>query len=226
LQKQGILPIKTNLVLFLATIAGRYSKKKISLLVTSNARTREFFSYSNRIIFSVTFPLLVYACSKSLYSYSKAYRSWKEASQVYKMGAYETCLKDYEKAMPVLNRNGDFLTGYGKALSMAGKHQNALKVLLQAAIYYPNIVVFTAMGDSYKQMQEKELAEQAYLKAWYMNPSRFYPKYLLAKLYEETGQREKAILTANQLLNMPIKVPSTAIDEIKQEMLNILENFK
>lgn len=59
-----------------------------------------------------------------------------------------------------------------------------------------------------------------------MNPSRFYTKYLLAKLYDETGQREKAILTANALLQMQIKVPSTAVDEIKEEMQNIIIKYK
>lgn len=57
----------------------------------------------------------------------------------------------------------------------------------------------------------------------YMNPSRFYPKYLLAKLYDETGQREKAVTTANELLDKEIKIESTAIEEIKVEMRKIIE---
>ena len=221
-----ILPIKTNMVLYLATVAGLFSQKKVSLPVTSNGRNRQLFYHSLRIIFSVALLMMVYAGSKSLYRCSKAYRWWNEAYQVYQMGAYKTCLKDYEKAWPGLKSNGDFLTGYGKALSMAGKHDKAVEVLLQAAEYYSNVVVYTALGDSYKQMRETEHAEQAYLHAWYMNPSRFYPKYLLAKLYDETGQREKAILTANELLRMQIKVPSTAIDEIKEEMQNIILKYK
>ena len=221
-----ILPIKTNMVLCLATVAGLFSQKKVSLPVTPNWRIRQIFYHSLRIIFSVTLLWMVYAGSKSLYCYSKAYHWWNEAYQDYKMGAYETCLEDYEKAWPVLKSNGDFLTGYGKALSMTGKHDKAVEVLLQAAKYYPNVVVYTALGDSYKQLREAEHAEQAYLHAWYMNPSRFYPKYLLAKLYDETGQREKAILTANELLRMQIKVPSKAIDEIKEEMQKIIIQYK
>jgi tetratricopeptide (TPR) repeat protein len=214
------------MVLYLATVAGLFSQKKVSLPVTLNVRNRQLFSHSLRIIFSIAVLMMVYAGSKSLYRCSKAYRWWNEAYQVYKMGAYKTCLEDYEKAWPTLKSNGDFLTGYGKALSMAGKHDKAVEVLLQAAEYYPNVVVYTALGDSYKQMRETGHAEQAYLHAWYMNPSRFYPKYLLAKLYDETGQKEKAILTANELLRMQIKVPSTAIDEIKEEMQNIILKYK
>ncbi len=221
-----ILPIKTNMVLYLATVAGLFSQKKISLLVSTNGRNRQHFSHSLRIIFLIAVLILVHTGNKYLYRYSKAYCYWKEAYQTYQMGAYMTCLEDYEKAWPVLKSNGDFLTVYGKALSMAGKHDKAVEVLLQAAKYYPNVVVYTALGDSYKQLGEARHAEQAYRYAWHMNPSRFYPIYLLAKLYDETGQREKAILTANELLRMQIKVPSTAIDEIKEEMQNIIKKYK
>ena len=55
-----------------------------------------------------------------------------------------------------------------------------------------------------------------------MNPSRFYPKYLLAKLYNETGL-EKAVFTANELLQKHVKIESTAIEEIREEMKNIIE---
>jgi O-antigen polymerase len=59
-----------------------------------------------------------------------------------------------------------------------------------------------------------------------MKPSRFYLKYLLTKLYDETGQKEKAIIKANELLRMQIKVPSIAIAEIIEDMQNIIIRYK
>ena len=56
-----------------------------------------------------------------------------------------------------------------------------------------------------------------------MNPSRFYPKYLLAKLYDEIGQNAKAIEVAKELLKKDIKIESTAILEIREEMKRIIE---
>jgi O-antigen ligase len=221
-----ILPIKTNMVLYLATVAGLCSKMKMSLPVTSTRRNRHLLYNLFRIIFSVILILLIYSGSKSLYRCSKAYHLWNKAYQLYQIGAYQACLENYEKAWPALNSDGDFLTGYGKSLSMSGKYDKAVEVLLQAAGYYPNVVVYTALGDSYKQLGETGLAEQAYLHAWYMNPGRFYTKYLLAKLYYDTGQEEKAIQTANELLLMQVKVPSTAIDEILEEMQNIIIHYK
>ena len=65
-------------------------------------------------------------------------------------------------------------------------------------------------------------AEKAYLKAWYMSPDRFYPKYLLAKLYDETGQKQKAIATAKELLAKKAKIESAAIKEIIIEMRQLV----
>jgi predicted Zn-dependent protease len=43
-------------------------------------------------------------------------------------------------------------------------------------------------------------------------PHKFFPLYLLAKLYNEAGQTGKAIAMAKELLSKKVKVPSKAID--------------
>jgi len=80
-------------------------------------------------------------------------------------------------------------------------------------------------GKTLSLFKSFSLVERVYLHEWYMNPGRFYPKYLLAKLYEETGQREKAVIMAIEVLQMHIKAPSKAIDEIKEKMQNIIEQY-
>ena len=57
-----------------------------------------------------------------------------------------------------------------------------------------------------------------------MIPVRFYPLYLQAKLHEESGNKKKAVAMAKAILNKNIKVPSTAIREIKAEMEEIIKN--
>jgi tetratricopeptide (TPR) repeat protein len=126
----------------------------------------------------------------------------------------------------MLKTDGEYLTHYGKSLNMAGKHEQAISVLLQAVKYYPNTVVYTTLGDSYKELEKIEDAEQSYLKTWHMIPVRFYPKYLLARLYDETGQPEKAIAVARELLEKKVKIESTAVKEIKVEMEKILQKYQ
>ncbi|MGV8096500.1 MAG: O-antigen ligase family protein [Mangrovibacterium sp.] len=217
-----ILPIKISLVFYLAVVAGLAPQKTISMPELSNKRTGRLITFISKIMLTLILLVGITAGYKFSNRYNQAYQDWQSAFHVYQMGAYEACLEDYEKAYPVLYDDGDFLTNYGKALSMAGEHSRAIETLQQAAGRYPNTVVYTALGDSYKKLGETDKAEQAYLHAWYMNPSRFYPKYLLAKLYDESGQKEKAVITAKELLGKQVKIESTAIEEIKAEMEEII----
>jgi O-antigen polymerase len=217
-----ILPVKTSLVFYLAVVTGLAPQKAISIPKLSGKRTGQVVAFSLRILLTLILLGGIAAGYRFSKRYTQAYRDWQGAFQVYQMGAWKACLEDYEKAFPVLHDDGDFLTNYGKALSMAGEHFKAIEILQQATGRYPNTVVYTALGDSYKATGETDKAEQAYLHAWYMNPSRFYPKYLLAKLYDESGQKEKAVTTAKELLEKQVKIGSTAIEEIRVEMEEIL----
>ncbi len=221
-----ILPIKTSLVFYLTVVAGLAPQKAISIPKLSGKRTGQVVAFSLRILLTLILLGGIAAGYRFSKRYTQAYQDWQSAFQVYQMGAYEACLEDYEKAYPVLHDNGDFLTNYGKALSMAGEHPKAIAILQQATGHYPNTVVYTALGDSYKALGETDKAEQAYLHAWYMNPSRFYPKYLLAKLYDESGQNKKAVMTAQELLEKQVKIESTAIEEIRAEMEKIIAENK
>ena len=105
---------------------------------------------------------------------------------------------------------------------MAGKHKEAIMILQKTKKYLNNTILYTALGDSYKAVGHYLEAEAAYLKAQHMLPGRFYPGYLLAKLYQETGEIRKARTIATELLKKEVKIPSTAINEIKIEMKKIL----
>jgi O-antigen polymerase len=215
-----ILPVKTGMALALAFLSG--SSRKISLGRPANKINRQVTVFMAKVLVGGVALATVYFGAGFLEKQTGALKNWKYAFTLYGMGVYEQSIAEYEKALPVLQRNGDFLTNYGKALSMAGKHEEAITTLKKAAEYYPNTVVYTALGDSHKATGENKKAETAYLHAWHMNPARFYPKYLLAKLYDETGQKVKAAKVARELLEKEIKVESTAIDEIKAEMQKII----
>ena len=212
-----VLPVKVGLVLALACLAANSPKVNIKML-TGKVPVTGF-----KILVSGVAVFLIYFGAAFLNQQTEALKDWKYAFTLYSMGAYGQSVEEYEKALPVMKEDGDFLTNYGKALSMAGQHEKAVNALQNAGKYYPNTVVYTALGDSYKAVGQIKQAEVAYLHAWHMNPGRFYPKYLLAKLYDENGQREKAVEVARELLAKEVKVESTAIEEIKAEMQKILE---
>ncbi len=215
-----IVPIKISMVVALAYLASNgqniFSGKPV---LNKNLYT----IYIARGFVLCAIAVWVFCGGKFLKLQTEALKNWKYAYTLYGLGDYNASVEAYRKTANILQYNGDFLTNYGKALSMANRHYRAIEVLQKAAKVCSNTVVYAALGDSYKATNQNSAAENAYLHAWGMNPSRFYPKYLLAKLYDETGQKEKAVAIANELLRKPIKIESTAIEEIKAEMNEIIE---
>ncbi len=227
-----ILPIKLNFILFLALSTNyivplrniKFNNVGITKVGLNKLKRRKNGKTGfARIIITFWFLSVLYYVSINGYKLYHANLEWKIAFTTYQMGAYQASIKDYTKAYPLLRFNGDFLLSYGKALSMADEHKKAIDILEYAKNYYPNTILYTALGDSYKELGKIDKAETSYLQAWYMIPSRFYPKYLLAKLYYDTGQNDKAIEVAEELLKKEVKIQSTAIMEIKEEMKNIIE---
>ena len=84
-------------------------------------------------------------------------------------------------------------------------------------------ILYTCLSNNYKALGKHAKAEQTYLHAWNMASARFYPLYLLAKLYDETGKIEKAITIAKKVMGKEVKIESTAIQEIREEMKMIIE---
>lgn len=223
-----IIPIKVTFVLLLALSANyakglQFSSINNQFLSKIHKHPRsKLLKISIRTLTAsalIMLSLFIVTNGSKLYTAAK---TWKQAYTTYQMGAYSASINDYKAAYTIFKHNGDFLLNYGKALSMAEKHEEAIRILKQAKEKYPNTILYTALGDSFKALERNYEAEQAYIHAWDMIPSRFYPKYLLAKLYNKTRQSEKAVEVANELLTKEIKVQSTAIDEIKEEMRQIL----
>jgi len=215
-----ILPIKIVAVWALATIARGTSQVKQTTWDTKPQRVLALIPKAAALVLAgfllVTMPGYIKRQTATL-------KTWNQAFMLYGMGSYTHSIEAYAEVWPELQNNGAYLTNYGKALSMAGQHAGAIEILLRAAQTQPSTVVYTALGDSHKALGQTNEAETAYLYAWHMAPARFYPQYLLALLYDETGQHGKAITTARYLLQKEVKVPSKAIDEIREAMHAILE---
>ena len=213
-----ILPVKVAMVFSLAVIA-----RCTTFWAFNVSRTTKILTTgSAKIIIAIATLVYLTTVPGLVKAHRQAQKDWLHAYRQYGMGAYPQSLSQYEKAMPVLHTHGNFMTNYSKALSMAGRHEKAIKVTKKAIAIQPGIVAYTTLGDSYMAMGHYTLAENAYIHAAKMNPSRFYPKYLLANFYKETGQMGKAQYIAETIVNTPAKIPSTAVYEIKEAMNNLL----
>ncbi len=214
-----ILPIKIVIVTALALLACldlNVCKLKLSQnnVIHSGCKT-------SLLIFAI-----IGITKGSLYinELDKGFKTWQTASNPFL--DYETALKEYETAYPLFKKEGDFLMGYGKTLSLAEKHTKAIAILQEAKCHLNTTVIEAALGDAYKGTKQYKKAEIAYKEAYNMSPSRFYPMYLLAKLYDQSNNKKKAVVMANNILYKEVKIPSTAIKEIREEMKKILIKYK
>ena len=170
---------------------------------------------------AVLLALIVYNVPHRVNHY-EALKTWRNAEKLYKFRSYNASAIEYEKAFPVLSGNGLFLQMYGKALSMDEQHQRSIRILNLAANLYNSHILQNTLGDSYKALGNYEAAEAAYIESSQMMPSMLLPRYLLAKLYHDSGENEKARQTAKDVLNSPVKVESSATREIIGEMDKII----
>jgi O-antigen polymerase len=216
-----ILPIKLVLVLLIAILSN----------VTTDVFQFKIVSTQTRLLIYKTIIVLMASIGiQQTITYtqklSQGFIIWGNALRSHQYGDFKEALSAYESIYIIFKKDGCFLMNYGKSLAMAGKHSKAIEVLEQAKRLLDNTVIDTTLGDSYKATKQYDKAEEVYQQAVNMTPAKFYGQYLLAKLYFESQQKEKAIVLAQKILDKKIKIPSTTIQEIRLEIKKMLTNNK
>jgi len=155
--------------------------------------------------------------SVAILSRYTAYREWSSAQILYNTGDFENAIDNYQRLYPKLNRQKQFLFEYARCLSAKSQFDASNAMLARVLLFGSNPVIYNCMGDNYKNTGDYENAEKMYLRASQIVPGRHLPLYLLMKLYQDTGQTEKAQDMAKILLEKPVKLPSPVIKKIKDE---------
>lgn len=210
-----ILPIKIIGVLALALLGclapkeGRFAWKpatpliKVTMLLVLGLSVWKVINYSVRL--------------------REGFKNWKLAYNNYQNMKYSSSTLVFEKSFGIFEHQGEFLWNYGKALAMNGEHKRAITMLNRAKSFTNNSILELTLGDCYRAVKNYEQAEASYLRGFQMVPNRLYPQYLLAQLYEETGNREKAVRMAQGILEKDAKVASKAAKQIKEAMKELIE---
>jgi tetratricopeptide (TPR) repeat protein len=155
----------------------------------------------------------------------EAYKRWDGADSYYQNTLYKESCQSFSEIYKLLQFDGPYLQYYGKALYMNESYKKSLGLLEQAANLTSDEILYTTQGDTYKALKNYSRAEEAYQQASLMVPAMLYPKYLLANLYEETGENEKAVRVAEELLSQKVKVESAATDEITIAMQKLIKKL-
>lgn len=202
-----VLALKMLLVLSLALLA------KTPASLSGFSRTIRF----NKGIL-ITGVLILFLCGATgLFGLKKleyAYTDWKKASEAYQSENYSRSLACFNKALPYLKNNGDFLSQLGKTYAIADSSDQAAFYLQKSKLYLSNTIIETTMGDIYKAAGKYAEAEKHYQTALNMVPNKFYTEYLLLRLYTDSHDPAKACQKASDILHKPVKIFSTALQQV------------
>jgi tetratricopeptide (TPR) repeat protein len=161
--------------------------------------------------------------AKSMLQPATAYRYWNLLTSDLRSGNCNDILPEYEMLYEKLRHEKTFLSEYARCLSTAGYYEQGNTVYKQYLLHSADPEIYIAMGNNYKSMGDSEQAEKSYIHALHITPNRHYPLYLLMILYRETGQNDKALQTAQNLLEKQVKIPSQVIRKMKEEAKKIID---
>jgi O-antigen ligase len=170
------------------------------------------------ILLAVACLLATACCLWKQYPAYQACKQWKTDQISYNAGLFKETTGHYGKLYPYLNDQIHFLFEYAQCLSKSGQPAESNAVLQRAMQISCDPMLYNVMGKNYQEMKQYEQAEAAFIRATQLVPSRLYPWYLLTKLYDEMGMKNKVYETAAIVLTKEPKVQSPAINEMREEV--------
>jgi O-antigen ligase len=150
-------------------------------------------------------------------------REWYKVAHRALRGETHQMLPRYKLLYTRLYYKDLFLYNYAAELNVAGHYYESQQIARKCEKLWADFDLQMLMVDNYLQLQQYTEAINYLEKAAAMCPVKFIPLYRLTELYLETGQKEKARILAQKILDKKVKVPSPVIDRIKSKMRKLLD---
>src|SRR5690554_1902557 len=194
-----------------------------------NSQTRTTAKNSVRVFYPLFISFLT-GFMAYWFIYSKPIATkWIQANLYQSQKNYEPAINLYRELYPDLENEGWFLQFAGKSLSLNQQYKESAEMLERALYFSSDPAIFTTLGLDYTIYGIDEDPSKAARAEWllshvkYISPYKYYPRYLLAQHFYHTGQVEKAIAEAEQLLNIVPKVASPATNDMRKTMKRLVD---
>lgn len=173
--------------------------------------------------FTLVSLLVVFLCLYNRYPTYQAYKKWYTYT-LYRSSGPTEATNGYKEIYSLLADQLIFLFEYAQYLSKNEVYEESNRVLEKAMRISCDPMLYNIMGKNYQALHKYTEAEQCFLKSAHIVPNRIYPYYLMALLYTEAGETEKANAAAHIVLTKEPKVKSTAINEMREKMEQLINN--
>ena len=175
------------------------------------------------VVFVCCGLIIVSLCLYNRYPTYDAYKKWNKVKILYSFGNNKESVKEYRNIYPLLSDQIKFLFEYAQCLNRAELYEESNEVLINAVKISCDPMLYNVMGKNFHALKQYAKAEMCFIKSSNIVPSRLYPYYLMALMYVDAGEAEKAKEMAQIVLTKEPKVQSTAVKEMRQEMKKLLE---
>lgn len=148
---------------------------------------------------------------------NEAMHNWVEAGTLRGIDN-KRAIDTYQKTYSQLNKIPLFQYQFGELLYDDQDYAKSAAILEENKENIAGIKTLLLLGKDYMQLHQFEKAGDNFKLAAQFLPYNFEAKYWLARLYEQEGRLADARQEAKIIINMPVKIPSAAVDEIIAEM--------
>lgn len=176
-------------------------------------------------------------CKKSIYTYMQVLtvalamfclhsmtidRNWRLAQNNYDDGKIKKALILYNQLYQDKKSDYKYLYDYSYVLYGIGQKEKALQVALKCSNYLSDYHLCLLSGYIYRDMKNYKMAIEMFEKAHFMCPSRIVPLYEQYIIFRTTNNNENRSKMAKRIKKFPIKIMSSKVNSILNE-LEILE---
>ncbi|MBQ6799505.1 MAG: hypothetical protein IJP08_00150, partial [Bacteroidaceae bacterium] len=154
----------------------------------------------------------------------EAAKEWRNVRTLYHMEAYSVVCEDYAPLYERMRWNHNYLFEYGRALHQTGHHEESNRILKEAERLCGDPMILNIQGKNCEALKQFDQAATLYRRAYDRLPNRLYPLYLEMEMYASPacGRMEDAKRIAHRILDTKEKIPSKAVEEMKERAKSIL----
>ncbi|MBQ7156406.1 MAG: O-antigen ligase family protein [Bacteroidaceae bacterium] len=134
-------------------------------------------------------------------------------------------INDYYELMPEETDNPQFLFDFGTVLREQKRYSDSNAVMRMGTRVSADPMFYVVMGNNYADMEEPDEAGMCYMKASGVMPNRLYPLYKLMMMYNDLGDREKTLYTAQRIIESMPKIPSKATRRMQERASQIKDSL-
>lgn len=155
--------------------------------------------------------ILVTALNYLNIRYLLAYKNWEKASAIALSDNPEESLLLFNKSFQTLYNNGNFLLMYGAVMFNLKKDYRSIILFEKSSKYYASTNLYLYMGENYDSLNCFKKSKESYQIAINMHPARYIAKFHLLLLLNKYHKYDEAKHVAYDIINFPIKIPSTEV---------------